>query len=151
MPKNESGELILHLFGFPAALIVAAGLTIGSVSIFAPWASMPGFHYYLSHESLFWVRVLVQSAMVLGWIGIVMHQSFGKGGRTANFLWVISCILSFTAVALTLDLNMNLYQGAYLCLAGCIIVALGIFFDLSKFEVVIETEKDEEQAEEQKA
>jgi len=149
LPKNEGSELILHLSGFPAALIAAAGLTLGSVSIFTPWASKPDFHYYLAHESLFWVRTILQSAMILGWMGTVLHQSLGERKRIANSMWIASCILSFIAVALTLDLNMALYQGAHLCLAGSVVVALGIFFDLSKFEVVIETEKNKERAEEQ--
>jgi len=141
LPKDESGELTLRLWGFPAAVIVALGLTMGTFSIFVPWASKAESDYYLFHSSLFLVRTFVQLAMVLGWAGTLVHQLLGKR-KAANSMWIASCIISLTAVTLILDFKMALHQGSHLCIASSVITAIGTFLDMSKFEVVVKMEKE---------
>ena len=141
MSGKHAYERKLQLHGFSAVLIIAAGLILNFASFFIVWASTSNMYIYLLSETLTLPRILLQASIILGWIGIIIHQFYNKGAKIAYSMWTISFILSILTIPLTLDSQMNLCEGAYVSVAGSIIIILGTFLDISRFEIVIEVEE----------
>lgn len=144
LQQKKIDEEKVKLHGLPSSIIVTAGLITGTMAMFTPWAGEPGFIYYLTYPSLIGVRILVQSAMILGWVGLGIYGYKQKWKLLANYLWIASAAASLMSIALTIDYGMMLYMGAHVHIIGAALTAIGAFIDLTNLEIIVEREKPTE-------
>jgi hypothetical protein len=141
---------------YSLSLITAGGL-LCVASVFLPWAFTGNAYGFLPFSPLMnlglsplnieatryfvALTIILRVATIMIWLGIILHE-FTSRRNIFHPVLLASAFLTFTAFGMFINTGQTLSWGAYLSLAGGLLVSLGAITERLEIEMVLETESE---------
>jgi len=123
---------------------ISTFLPWGVEQLYLPWSLIIGSGMGLQGSEFLTVSGLIRAATIVGWTGVILYEYIER--RIMPYVTILtSSILSFLAVALFATTEIGLSWGAFVGLAGGVLMVLGVVIEKLEVEVVVQHEEKNEE------